>query len=341
MRSESATSSGDSVAYPLCFVPLYKERIWGGRKLAEFPGRILPAEIPVGESWEVTDRPEGVSVVANGPDQGRTIRSLIEERGDWLTGGVTAPGGRFPWLVKFLDAREDLSLQVHPPARRATALGGEPKTEMWYVMEAAPGARLYTGLRRGVTRTEFEARTKEGTVAELFHVHSVRSGDVMFLPSGRVHALGGGNLVFEIQQNSDTTYRVFDWNRVGTDGRPRELHLKPSFESIDFFDCEPGLVSARWEEAGVGWLRRRLVTDLLFRIDHWKVSAGAAASLAGGEMRVIGCVGGAARITGGAIPVELPLGSVALIPKAMGRASIESESGAEVLVVSPGSVAKG
>src|SRR5208282_2442170 len=129
---------------------------------------------------------------------------------------------RFPLLVKILDAQEKLSLQVHPPAPLAAKLGGEPKTEMWYIAAAKPGAELYAGLKRGVTRRQFEQAIRDATVAECFHRLQVRAGDALFLPSGRVHALGAGLVVFEIQQNSDTTYRVFDWDRVGLDGKPRE-----------------------------------------------------------------------------------------------------------------------
>ena len=332
------TPGSDSAfpAYPLTFEPLFKERLWGGRRLDGFPGKTLPTGVKIGESWEVTDRPEGVSVIANGPDRGRTLRALMEERPQWLTGTVPIPGGRFPWLVKFLDAREDLSLQVHPPARRAAELAGEPKTEMWYVVAAEPGARLYTGLRRGVTRTEFERRTRDGTVASLFHVHSVVAGDVMFLPSGRVHALGAGNLVFEVQQNSDTTYRVFDWNRVGADGRPRELHLEPSFASIDYFDCEPSLVSAKTESMGSGLRRRQLVRDPLFSVDHWTIAPSAVLRPEPATLAVIAVVAGSVRLSGGGVEIDLPAGGVAVLPAALKSAALVSELGAECLLVSPG-----
>ena len=149
-------------------------------------------------------------------------------------------------MIKILDAREKLSLQVHPPAGKAAELGGEPKTEMWFIADAAPGAELFVGLKRGVTRAEFEKKISEGSVAECFHRIPVHAGDAMFLPSGRVHAIGAGLVIFEIQQNSDTTYRVFDWNRVGLDGKPRELHVAQSFASIDFNDFEPKLVGNKF-----------------------------------------------------------------------------------------------
>src|SRR5438045_243203 len=167
-----------------------------------------------------------------------------------LLGDAKSANGRFPLLIKILDAQEKLSLQVHPPAHKAVELKGEPKTEFWYVAHADAGAELFVGLKHGVSRREFEAKIRSGTVAECFHRVPVKAGDAMFLPSGRVHALGGGLVIFEIQQNSDTTYRVFDWNRVGLDGKPREVHIEQSLASINFDDFEPSLVVPEVSEEG-------------------------------------------------------------------------------------------
>jgi len=150
---------------------------------------------------------------------------------------------RFPVLIKVLDCRAALSIQVHPPAHVAAALGGEPKTEVWFIAAADQGAVIYAGVRAGVTRDDFERALVDGTVAECVHALHPRRGDSLFVPSGRVHALGAGLVVFEIQQNSDTTYRVFDWNRSGLDGKPRPLHVRESMASIDFTDVEPSLAS--------------------------------------------------------------------------------------------------
>jgi len=211
--------------YPLTFRPIFKERIWGGRALEQLYGKSLPPKVPIGESWEISDRPGDASVIANGPLAGKDLRWLMENHERELLGDAKSANGRFPLLIKILDAQEKLSLQVHPPARKAAELKGEPKTEAWYIADAAPGAELYVGLKRGVTREEFERKIQSGEVAECFHRVPVRAGDTMFLPSGRVHAIGAGLVIFEIQQNSDTTYRVFDWNRVGTDGKPRTCTL--------------------------------------------------------------------------------------------------------------------
>jgi len=228
--------------YPLTFHPLFKTRPWGGRRIESLYGKPLPPGVQIGESWEISDRPGDESIVANGPLAGTSLRQLMEQHGNAILGGAkAAAGSRFPLLCKILDARERLSLQVHPPGHLAAALGGEPKTEMWYIADAAPGAELFVGLRPGVTREVFETKIATGEVADCFHRIPVKRGDTMFLPSGRVHAIGAGLVIFEIQQNSDTTYRVFDWNRPGLDGKLRELHVPQSLASIDFSDVEPAL----------------------------------------------------------------------------------------------------
>jgi mannose-6-phosphate isomerase len=251
--------------YPLIFKPIFKERVWGGRAIERLYGKNLPPGVPIGESWEISDRPGDASVIANGPLAGKDLRWLMEHHERKLLGNAKSANGRFPLLIKILDAQEKLSLQVHPPADKAAELKGEPKTEAWYIADAAPGAELYVGLKRGVTRAEFEHKIKTGAVAECFHRVPVKAGDTMFLPSGRVHAIGAGLVIFEIQQNSDTTYRVFDWNRVGLDGKPRDLHVAESLASIDFGDFEPGLVNDAIAEVGP-WKYRNLVRHKLFNV---------------------------------------------------------------------------
>ena len=260
--------------YPFTFQPIFKERVWGGRAIERLYGKKLPAGVPIGESWEISDRPGDASVIANGPLAGKDLRWLMEHHERELLGTAKSANGRFPLLIKILDAQEKLSLQVHPPADKAAELKGEPKTEAWYIAEAAPGAELYAGLKRGVTRAEFETKIKTGAVAECFHRVPVKAGDTMFLPSGRVHAIGAGLVIFEIQQNSDTTYRVFDWNRVGLDNKPRELHVAESLASIDFEDFEPGLVGGKFEDDDKKIKRRSLVEDRLFSIEEFHAKAG-------------------------------------------------------------------
>ena len=226
----------------LLFTPLPQQRVWGGRQLEARFGRPLPdPTAPYGESWEISDRPAQQSVVRSGPFTGLSLNELWTRHRETVFGAslLPHPAPRFPLLMKILDAREDLSLQVHPPARVAAQLGGEPKTEMWFIADAAPQSRLLAGLRPGATRAAFEQALAGGNPADLTHSLHPVAGDCLFLPSGRVHAIGAGLLIFEIQQNSDTTYRVFDWHRTGLDGQPRALHIAESLGSIDFDDFTP------------------------------------------------------------------------------------------------------
>ena len=227
----------------LHFAPLYQSRVWGGRRLETILGRVLPDDQPYGESWDLVDREKEQSVVSSGPYAGTTLHELwTGQRGEIFgAGSVAATSPRFPLLIKILDCVDDLSIQVHPPAAVAPSLGGEPKTEMWYVAHADPGARIYAGLRAGVTREDFERALADGSVASRVHRLDAHTGDSLFVPSGRLHALGAGLLIYEIQQSSDTTYRVFDWHRPGLDGRPRDLHVAQSLACIDFGDVEPSL----------------------------------------------------------------------------------------------------
>lgn len=229
----------------IVFEPLYMERVWGGRELEKQYGRSLPGAAPYGESWEIVDREEEQSVVRGGPYAGQTLHELWTSRREEIFGPGLPDSARFPILIKVLDARDDLSIQVHPPVALAAELGGEPKTEMWYIAGADPGAKLYVGLKEGVTRETFEQAIQTGEVAECVHAIEPRAGESIFIPSGRLHAIGAGFLIHEIQQNSDTTYRVFDWNRMGLDGKPRALHVAQSLASIDFSDFEPGMDEPR------------------------------------------------------------------------------------------------
>jgi mannose-6-phosphate isomerase len=257
---------------PLVFEPLLMERIWGGRRLGTMLGKRLPPSVRIGESWELVDREEAQSVVHEGPFRGWTLHNLWKERRAEIFGSGLADTPRFPLLCKILDAQDRLSVQVHPPAEVAPRLGGEPKTEMWYLLDALLGSDLYAGLRRGVTRQIFEQALSEGHVAEQIHGFPIKAGDTMFIPSGRVHAIGTGNLIIEVQQNSDTTYRVFDWNRLGLDGKPRELHVAESLESINFDDVEPGIVEPRGEV---------LVECPLFSVERWVLSGPRVSTQAG------------------------------------------------------------
>ena len=247
---------------PLVFEPLFMERIWGGRRLETFFGKQLPPGKLIGESWEIVDRPEAQSLVRQGPWRGKTLHELWVEKREETFGDGLPDSPRFPILAKLLDARETLSLQVHPPPEIAESLGGESKSELWYFAAAEEGAEIFAGLRTDVRPAEFERALGNGTVAELVHRLAIKSGDSFFVPSGRLHAIGGGNLVVEIQENSDTTYRVFDWNRLGVAGKQRPLHRTESMRAIKFEDYEPALARQEGER----------LLDFPFVVERWELT---------------------------------------------------------------------
>lgn len=277
---------------PLFFEPIYQERVWGGSSLASALGRKLPDGKRIGESWEIVDRPEAQSVVARGPAKGKTLRRLIEEHSDEIAGPGFPKERAFPILVKWLDCRDRLSLQVHPPASVAGQLGGEPKTENWYIARAAEGASLLVGLKRGATREAFERAIKDGTVSELVHRFPVSEGHSILVRSGQIHAIDAGNLILEIQQNSDTTYRVYDWGRTGLDGKPRTLHIEESLASIDWNDFEPMPLAPSPGDA-------TLAACDEFVIRKYAMERGRQLRFAGGEQpRLLHVVSGAVRFSG-------------------------------------------
>jgi mannose-6-phosphate isomerase len=252
--------------HPITFTPLYMERVWGGRELENVYGRTLPtADTPFGEAWEMTDRPDEQSIVAHGPLSGKPLGELWQNQREEVFGSGFENEARFPLLIKILDARDDLSIQVHPPTELAPELGGEPKTEMWYIADATADAKLYVGLKSGVSKDDFQNAIDNGTVDEVVHAINPKVGDSIFIPSGRLHAIGAGLLIYEIQQNSDTTYRVFDWNRLGLDGQPRELHVEESMRCIDFDDHEPPMDIADGAT---------LATCPFFKVESFDLTAG-------------------------------------------------------------------
>jgi Phosphomannose isomerase len=277
----------------LRFEPVYQERVWGGRVLESMFERKLPEGRPIGESWEIVDRPEAQSVVRAGSAKGRTLREVIEQHGADVMGPKWPVERTFPILVKWLDCRERLSLQVHPPASVAGELKGEPKTENWYIAHSTADAHLLVGLKRGVTREQFERAMKTNTLEACIHHFKVAAGDSILVHSGQVHAIDAGNVILEIQQNSDTTYRVYDWGRVGLDGKPRQLHIEQSLRSIDWNDFEPMPVRGA-PTSGV-------IADCAeFTIRRVVLGAGERLSIAGGEQpRLLSVVSGSVRVATG------------------------------------------
>ena len=286
---------------PIKFKPIYQERVWGGTDFEEKLGRDdLPEGKVIGESWELVDRPEAQSVT----DTGSSLRALIESDPEQIMGAGWKAEWPFPILVKWLDCQEKLSLQVHPPAAIAPELNGQPKTENWYIADAEPHATLMAGLKKGVTRDDFEAGLKANELEDLVHSISVQAGESIFIPSGRIHAIGGGNLILEIQQNSDTTYRVYDWGRVGLDGTPRELHIEESMRSSDFEDFEPDTLKPEGDD-------QTLAMSDVFNLYRRTLTPGKTLTFTSGQPRIVSVVSGSLQEREGC---ELRLGDNVLLP---------------------------
>ena len=261
--------------YPLRFQPLFKRYLWGGRRLSTVLGKPIGEGADYAESWEVVDHDADQSVVSNGPLAGMTLGQLVRERGAELLGRHAAgsiASGRFPLLFKYLDCQRDLSVQVHPDDAAAARLDPPDlgKTEAWVILDALPGSRVYAGLAAGVTIRAVAKAVEEGQTPRCLHSFEAQVGDVVFIPAGTVHALGAGLLVAEIQQASDTTYRLFDWNRVGPDGKPRPLHVAEALAAIDESMCCVGPVRPKATERP---LVERLVACDKFVLDRWRIDA--------------------------------------------------------------------
>ena len=305
------------------FEPIYQTRVWGGRGLEEHFGRHLPdSTSPFGESWEISARDEADSVVVGGPLAGKTLTQLWSDPNLRLSifGEAAPQEERFPLLCKILDARDRLSIQVHPPADIAAELGGEPKTEVWYIAHAAPGAKLYAGVRHGVDEELFREAIESGRAERCVRAIPVEKGQHIFIPSGKLHAIGAGLLIYEIQQNSDSTFRVYDWNRPGIDGKPRQLHVEESLKCIDFEDVEPGMDEAE------GTL---LVECEHFRLEKHELAAGESVLVkTGGRFAIITVVEGILR-DGENIFKE---GDFFLIPAGVNNPTLKAETAAEILL---------
>ena len=306
---------------PIYFKPIYQERVWGGRNLEEALGRKLPEGEVIGESWDVVDRREAMSFIEKGDFAGKSLRELIEDRPEEIMGEGYDSSRPFPILVKWLDCSDRLSLQVHPPAEVAPALGGEPKTENWYIADCQADASLIVGLKNGVTRDEFERRLGEGTLEECVHRFPVSSGESILVESGRIHAIDAGNLILEIQQNSDTTYRVYDWGRVGLDGSPRQLHVEESLKCIDWNDFEPETVCPGPGESLLADCR-----EFRLRKMDLEVSSNPVA-LEQGEPRLVSVTAGSVRISG----KEAVNGTTVLLP-ARSSFEVTASEGSTILV---------
>ena len=264
--------------YPIKFEGIYKERIWGGQLLAEIFNKSLPQGVKIGESWELADLPEDKSVIASGELAGMNIHQVLEKYPQEIMGDAQFKGN-FPLLIKILDAQDVLSVQVHPDKDTCKRTGkGDPKDECWYIIKAQPGASIYKGLKDGVTKEHFAKAIEDGSVADLLVKIEVQPGECHMLPSGTAHAIGAGLLIAEIQLPSDTTYRVFDWNRVDDKGNPRQLHVEDALESIHFRQDASTLP--------VGTVGRIIDCDF-FTVDKGHQAAGNECLIAAGGMKII------------------------------------------------------
>lgn len=312
--------------HPLVFEPIYVPKIWGGRRLSDLLGKRLPEGAAIGESWELSDLPGNESIVREGPCRGMSLQWLLNEWVADMLGHARPVEGRFPLLIKFLDANQDLSVQVHPPKRLADK---DPKAylknEAWYVIAAEKDAVIYHGLNPGVTREQFVAALETGEVAPLLRRVPVRPGDCYYLPSGTVHALGAGVLVAEVQTPSDTTYRLFDWNRIdASTGRPRELHIEKALASMDFEAPAPELRQERSHAADYWTTVTRLAACEQFIIEKVRMIEGAEQRIPYAEPVIWIMLEGQAEIIydGGRGRLPVRRGDVVLVPAAIQEARV-------------------
>jgi mannose-6-phosphate isomerase len=336
---------------PLRFRPYLRPMVWGGRRLGEVLGKPLPAAGPYGESWEISDHPSHHSVVAEGPRAGQTLRDLMRREAEALVGaGGVSPLSNtdvvarspdrgtavtFPWLVKLLDAWDRLSVQVHPDAEAVRRLwpGEDSKTEAWFVLEATPESRVYAGLLPGVDEPALRAAVAAGRAADCLYQLRPRPGDCLFLPAGTVHAVGGGVLMAEVQQTSDATFRLFDWNRRDAQGRSRELHVEQAMACIDWRSgpVRPVRAEGYPQEPGAmarGAVRQRLVSCRYFLLDYLRQSEPFACG-GTGRLQVLIVLHG--RRTGGG-RYALTAGDTLLLPAALEEGSCYPEGPLGLLV---------
>jgi mannose-6-phosphate isomerase len=306
--------------YPLRFGPIYEYRLWGGRHFASLLSAPLPGDGPIGEAWLLSDRDDHMSHVANGPLRGRTLGELSHQFPEQLLGNLAHRFPRFPLLLKFLDAQEMLSVQVHPSDAHQGLLptGETGKTEAWVVLEAGTESRIYAGLKPGTTADDLRRALTNDTVADHLAGITPKPGDGVFIPAGTVHTLGGDIVVFEIQRNSDVTFRLYDWGHVDAKtAKPRELEVDQALACIDFADGTAGLVMPV-VEATTPVERERLFNCDYFRLWHLHGQAPFAVGAAG-VLRVLACIEGAGQVEHGGATYVLGKGDVWLLPAEVGE----------------------
>ncbi len=319
--------------YPLRFEPIYEYRLWGGRRLADLLTAPLPGDGPIGEAWVLSDRDDHASRVANGPLKGRTLREVLTAWPEPMLGTLAGRFCRFPLLLKFLDARELLSVQVHPADTQADVLpaGETGKTEAWVVLEAAPESRIYAGLKPGTTADDLRQAAASGAVADRLASFAPRPGDAVFLQAGTVHTLGGV-VVFEVQQNSDVTFRLYDWDHVDpTTGQPRPLQVDRALRSVDFSQHALGPV-APVVEATTPVERMRLFDCEQFKV--WRLRGGSPFSVGEpGLPRALVCLEGSGNLGHSGVMHPVGRGDVWLLPAVVGACELLPDGNVTVLEV--------
>lgn len=312
--------------YPIKFIPDYKDRVWGGSKLQT----VLNKEIPndhTGESWEVACHNHGQSIVENGDFKGLTLYELLSAHGEQIIGKPFGPEDKFPLLIKFIDAKSKLSVQVHPDDAYAKIYenGELGKSEAWYILQADPGSKLIAGLKDGVTKEQFTECIENNTLEEVLHEVEVTQGDVLNIPAGLIHAIGDGILLAEVQQNSDTTYRVYDWGRVGLDGNPRELHVKQSLEVIDFEQKHSKDLVTPEVEAKEHYTLKTFVKSPYFVLQELVVK-GDLDVTQNHDFDILMCVEGVGSVTAGEFSVPVAKGDSLLMPASVEAYRIKPET---------------
>ncbi|MFO0949475.1 MAG: type I phosphomannose isomerase catalytic subunit, partial [Planctomycetota bacterium] len=300
--------------------PYLRPMVWGGRKLGTRFGKTLPGDESFGESWEISSHRGHVSRVAEGSFQGADLNALCAEYGKEIFGESVPADRRFPLLIKLLDCEQLLSIQVHPTDELAHAILGDElgKTESWIVLDVGPQGRIYAGLREGITRMDLEQHLRAGTTDQCLHVIHPKVGDCIHLPAGTVHAVGGGVVIAEVQQTSDATFRLFDWNRMGTDGKPRTLHVDESLRCINFHAGPVSPVTPiLLNEPDDGFLREGLVACPYFRMDRLTLDSDVPVP-APGRLSVGMVIEGSVELVGGDFHRELIAGETVLIPASAG-----------------------
>ncbi|MBE6393875.1 MAG: YbgC/FadM family acyl-CoA thioesterase [Lentisphaerae bacterium] len=311
--------------YPLKFAPIYQERIWGGNQMTEVLKRELPEHsAPIGEAWELCDRDGIQSKVVNGKLAGVTLSELVKNYRKYLLGTKAADAERFPLLMKLIDSGEKLSLQVHPDDAACSKIGGgaESKTEMWYILSARPGADILAGLNAGLSENKIVDSLRAGETDDLLQIYPSQTRDAYFIPSGTLHAIGAGNLILEIQQNSDTTYRISDWGRKGPDGKMRELHLEKGLQSINFTDRTSPRVAASAEFSGN--CENAVAKSLYFNVTELRLTELQQEDTGKESFHYITAVDTPVKVGRGEVFVELSPGESVLLPAAFGAYTIQA-----------------